>query len=176
VEPDQANAKREKTVVNSIVAGQGRHLLAALVALTCLSIDSFTKAWARAYLPEGESLSFVPPLLKFTRVTNTGAAFSLGHGNGQVVAILSSLVFLGLLAWSIKRYKTREHPLLEEIGFAMVLGSAFGNLLDRYFFGRVTDFLEFQFIRFPVFNVADVLIDVGIGLILISMLRNKDDR
>jgi len=176
VEPNQANAKREKTVVNSIVVGWGRHLLAVLVALTCLSIDLFTKAWARAYLPENESLPFLPPLLKLTRVTNTGAAFSLGHGYGQVVAFVSSLVFVGLLAWSIKRYRKENHPLLEEIGIAMVLGSAFGNLLERYYFGRVTDFLEFQFIRFPIFNGADVLIDVGIGLILITMLSKKDYR
>ncbi|PWT97405.1 MAG: signal peptidase II [Candidatus Melainabacteria bacterium] len=174
MEPNQANAKLEKTVAHPIIAGWGRHWLAVLVAFTCLSVDLFTKAWARSYLPENESLPFLPPLLKLTRVTNSGAAFSLGHGNGQAVALISSLVFVGLLAWSIKRYRSEDRPLLEEIGIAMVLGSAFGNLLERYYFGRVTDFLEFQFIHFPIFNVADLLIDVGIGLILITMLSKKD--
>lgn len=175
MESNQANAKREKPVVNSIAAVWGRHLLAVLVALACLSTDSITKAWARSCLPENESVPFLPQFLRLTLVTNTGAAFSLGHSNGQAVAIVSTIVFFVLLAWSIKRYKISDRPLLEEIGMAMVLGSAFGNLLDRYLFGHVTDFLEFQFIRFPVFNVADVLIDVGIGLALIAMMRNRID-
>jgi signal peptidase II len=171
VEPEQANPKRERAVAQSIVSGSYRHAVAAVVALTCFSLDLITKTLARLYLPESESLPLLPCILRLTRVTNTGAAFSLGQHYAPVVAIVSTFVFLLLLAWSIRRYGKGGTPLLEEVGMAMVLGSAFGNLIDRYFFGRVTDFLEFQFIRFPVFNVADVLIDVGIGLALIASLK-----
>jgi len=56
---------------------------------------------------------------------------------------------------------------------AMVIGAALGNLVDRYIYGRVTDFLEFEFVSFPVFNVADVLIDIGLVLAIISMMRRR---
>ena len=62
---------------------------------------------------------------------------------------------------------------LERIGLGFLFGGACGNLLDRFTIGKVTDFLDFTFINFPVFNMADVFIDIGIGLIIISMMREN---
>jgi len=77
-------------------------------------------------------------------------------------------VILVIVYW--QRYFSSRIPRvwLEQLGMSIVLGAALGNLLERLCCGRVTDFFEFTFIHFPVFNGADVLIDVGIGLILIS--------
>jgi len=124
-------------------------------------------------LPENESRQFLASFLRLTRVTNTGAAFSLGQGYAQTVTFISTVVFLILFFWSIRRYRSSTHSLLEELGMAMVIGAALGNLVDRYIYGRVTDFLEFEFVSFPVFNVADVLIDIGLVLAIISMMRRR---
>lgn len=102
--------------------------------------------------------------------SNTGFAFSIGQGHQLIAQGIAAAVFLSLLIVYIRRYmlSQEQHPGLEQLGLSIVIGAAFGNLLERLCYGRVTDFFEFVFINFPVFNVADVLIDVGIGLILIS--------
>ena len=71
---------------------------------------------------------------------------------------------------SIKKEEIKPDTL-ERTGIGFIFGGALGNLLDRFMKGSVTDFLDFAFMTFPVFNVADAMIDVGIGLILISMIR-----
>ena len=176
MEPNQANANQEKAVVEPVIAVRNRHVVAFLVALWCFAIDIFTKTLARANLPNQESLPLLPSFIRLTHVTNTGAAFSLGQGNAQAVTFIATLVFLLLLIWAVRRYRTGNNAFLEEIGVAIVLGAALGNLIDRYIYGKVTDFLEFEFIHFPVFNLADVLIDVGIGLVLIAMFRKSTGR
>ncbi len=92
------------------------------------------------------------------------------------MTFLASLVTVILIAWYISREKDKIKPdFLERTGIGFILGGALGNLLDRFSKGCVTDFLDFAFIDFPVFNVADAMIDVGIGLVLISMLRQRPE-
>jgi len=144
---------------------------AAVAGVLSLIIDIASKTWARHNLTVGESVAFIPAVLKLSLVTNTGAAFSVGSGNGMIVLTIASAVFLLLIFWYYQRLKKGFESGLEEYGLSIVIGAAAGNLLDRLLYGRVTDFLEFTFISFPVFNVADIMIDVGIGLIIISTLR-----
>jgi signal peptidase II len=173
VEPTSAKPHNESSVAKPFVSALPRHLLALIVAILCFLADVTTKLWASLSLPLNQSKPFLPPFLQLTLVTNTGAAFSLGEHNAQLVLIVSTMVFCLLVLGSLRRYQHNRHPLLEELGMAIVLGSALGNLADRYLHGGVTDFLEFTFVSFPVFNVADVLIDVGIGLIIISTFSKK---
>lgn len=148
-----------------------RHLAAVALSLVCFVLDFATKHWARLSLTSHVSQQLIPGLIKLTLVTNSGAAFSLGENNALAITMLSTAVFLFLLFWSAHR--CGKNGLLEELGMAVVLGSAFGNLFDRYRYGRVTDFLEFDFISFPVFNVADALIDLGICLVLLSIFKDQ---
>jgi signal peptidase II len=100
--------------------------------------------------------------------------------------ISSSVVFIVLLWVYARRYLVSASPLtsgLEQFGMSIIIGSALGNLSERFVYGHVTDFLEFAFIKFPVFNLADVLIDTGVALILISVYclrkniaKKEDDR
>jgi signal peptidase II len=76
------------------------------------------------------------------------------------------------LFWYHRQLKRGFQSRLEQYGLAIVIGAALGNLLDRYLYGRVTDFLEFAFVSFPVFNLADVMIDIGIGLIILSTFKH----
>jgi signal peptidase II len=174
VEHNQLNPSSSTNPVANLPATVlSRHLIAILVALLCFVLDMASKTWARASLSPQVSQWLLPPLLKLTLTTNCGAAFSLGEDHAQVVIIFSTAVFALLLIWSCRRYRSITHPFLEELGMAIILGAALGNLVDRYTYGRVTDFLEFASINFPVFNLADVLIDVGVGLVLIAMLRKR---
>jgi signal peptidase II len=142
-----------------------------IAGVLSLALDLVSKNWARHALVVGDSQPFLPSLIRFSLVTNTGAAFSVGSGNGLVVLIMATVVFLLLIYWYLRRLKRGFESRLEQYGLAIVIGAAFGNLLDRYLYGCVTDFLEFTFIKFPVFNFADIMIDVGIGLIILSTLK-----
>lgn len=149
-------------------------LIAPAVGLCCLVLDAMAKSWARSTLVEGQSQQFLPGMC-LTLTTNTGAAFSLGSGNGALMAALATTMTVVLLTWAIRRELSPQPPSpLDRIGFGCLIGGAFGNLLDRFLRGRVTDFFEFTFVAFPVFNVADVLIDVGITLLIIAALRKQE--
>ncbi len=113
----------------------------------------------------------------FNLTSNTGAAFSLGNHNSTLMTTLAFTMTCVLIAWWVKRELTEfKVPQLDNIGLGLLIGGAMGNLLDRFVRGRVTDFLDFSFISFPVFNLADALIDVGIGLLVIAAFSSPDKR
>lgn len=150
-------------------------LVIPATAAVSLALDIWSKDWARRHLTHGLSEPFIPGFLQLTLTANSGAAFSLGSGNSALMALLASAMTIALVAWAINREFSKEpFPITERIGMGCLLGGALGNLCDRFFRGKVTDFLEFSFVTFPVFNAADVLIDVGIGLLIIAALMRSD--
>lgn len=88
------------------------------------------------------------------------------------MTLVASLVTILLIVWICKE-EGSAGSLFAILGAGFLLGGALGNLWDRFTIGHVTDFLEFVFISFPIFNVADILIDLGICLILIHTLITK---
>ena len=138
-----------------------------VVVLGILVVDQITKALVRARFVTGESLTLVPHLLHLTYVHNMGAAFGLFPGR-QPVFIVTSLVVLFVIAAYWRRARPREWPVV--LALAMVTAGAIGNLIDRAIIGQVTDFFEFGFIDFPVFNVADIGIVGGVGVLALWIL------
>ncbi|MCX5953782.1 MAG: signal peptidase II [Cyanobacteria bacterium] len=152
--------------------GQGpganrRKLLALLLATLILVVDQFSKAWALGRLPAGAVHAFLPGLVQLRRVSNTGAAWSLFSGNPQVLGWISLLVSLGLLLWILRTPPTDRWQALA-LGF--LLGGAAGNGLDRWRLGAVVDFLEFMPISFPIFNIADIAINLAVACFAIHLL------
>ena len=98
-----------------------------------------------------------------TPVTNTGMSFGLFQGN-NFVFILISIIFIFLLFFFRKEFKGRE------VFLVMILAGAFGNLIDRIIHGHVLDFIDFKF--FPVFNVADSLIFIGVFCVIFLELKD----
>ncbi|MBX9720119.1 MAG: signal peptidase II [Candidatus Obscuribacterales bacterium] len=146
-------------------------LVPGLLSAATLAGDFCAKSWANANLHYGDSSIFIPGLLRLTLTRNTGGAFGIGRGHGIMMALLASSIVLGIIIWMWKREKSSAPPTqLERCGVGLIIGGALGNLFDRITRGEVTDFLEFSFIDFPVFNVADALIDVGAGLVIIGAL------
>ena len=143
-----------------------------------LLLDILTKIWANVALGPHIRHKFIPGLLNLILVNNIGLAFSLANDNALLAKILACTVFVILVCFYIKRYFFSQLPnqtkrnWLEQIGMSIIVGAAAGNLLERIIYGHVTDFLEFTFISFPVFNVADVLIDVGTALFVLSYISD----
>ncbi len=149
-------------------AGQNRRRLLALLLATLLFIvDQSSKAWALERLPALEVKPFLPGLIQLRRVSNTGAAWSLFSDNPQLLGWISLLVSLGLLLWIL-----REPPSdrWQSLAFGFLLGGAAGNGLDRWRLGAVVDFLEFMPISFPIFNIADIAINLAVACFALHLL------
>ncbi len=149
-----------------------------LTALAGLILDQIAKSIVLQTFPEvGATFPIWPDIFHFTYVQNTGAAFSIFTNGVHWLRWLSLLVSLGLmaLAWFGDRL-----PYLEQLGYGFILAGAMGNGVDRFLFGYVVDFLDFRWINFPVFNIADICINIGIACLLLNlviMLRaSKADR
>lgn len=130
-------------------------------------LDQLTKIWVRATLYPNESIPLVPGLLNLTFVRNTGAAFGLMPGRRELFMTTSVVVILGVLVFMAF---ARPHARWLVISLALVAGGAVGNLIDRSLVGRVTDFLEFAFVSFPVWNIADAAIVVGTAMLVVWVL------
>ncbi|MBE9129813.1 MULTISPECIES: signal peptidase II [unclassified Coleofasciculus] len=146
----------------------GKNRLFWVAATVSLILDQLTKYWVVQDFNLYETLPLWAGVFHFTYVTNTGAAFSLFSQGGGWLRWLSLIVSVGLiaLAWlgpPLKRF--------EQLGYGFILGGALGNGIDRFVNGYVVDFLDFRLIRFPVFNLADVFINVGIICLVIAMFR-----
>ena len=150
------------------------HLQFWIAALTGLFFDRLTKDWILANFSLGESWQIWPGVFHFTFVLNPGAAFSLFHNNGDWLRWLSLGVSLILGIWALRGPKMTRW---EQWGYGFVFSGALGNGIDRFAAGEVVDFLDFRLIHFPVFNVADVCINIGIICLLISGLHQwKEER
>ncbi|MCF3577402.1 signal peptidase II [Planktothrix agardhii] len=129
-------------------------------------MDHLTKLWVVQNFEPGETLPLWHSVFHLTYVTNTGAAFSL-FSNGGILWLrwLSLLVSLGLMAMAW--FGPRQHRW-EQIGYGLILGGALGNGIDRFISGHVVDFLDFRLINFPIFNLADISINIGIWFLIIA--------
>lgn len=137
-----------------------------VLGATVLGIDQVAKAAVRAAVASGWfSTTVIPDVLDLTFVRNFGAAFGIGQGMGFASVIIAVLV-VGFSA----AYLARAPYLakLEVVGLGLVLGGAVGNAVDRIVHGYVTDFIAATFIDFPVFNVADIGIVVGVILTFVG--------
>ena len=144
-------------------------LIASVVVL-----DQLTKMIVRATLPLTGHITIVPSMLDFTHVQNTGAAFGLlnaadfPYKSGVMIVIAA----LALVAISLYARQLGSHERLSRYGLALILGGAFGNLIDRTISGYVVDFVDVYWgdAHFWAFNVADAAITAGAILVLLEML------
>lgn len=151
-----------------------RYGLLLIVAIIALVADIITKRIVEARIPLYTSIPFIEPYLSWTHTQNTGAAFSLFQ-NGGVFFIVVALVVSAVIIYYAPRLPAGDW--LSRIALGLQLGGAVGNLLDRLRQGYVTDFIHFQIPQigfdWPVFNIADSCIVVGVILLIAaSFLRD----
>ena len=139
---------------------------AACISALFLVLDQITKAVVRNALALGvPGPELIPGVIRLFYVQNVGAAFSLGEGLGGAFVLLA-LAVIAATVWYLWKTPLLSH--LEVVGLAMVVGGAVGNAIDRLACGYVVDFFATEFIDFPVFNVADIGITVGVVLAFIG--------
>ena len=141
-----------------------------LIAVLVVLIDQLSKAWITDLLSDGRSLRAVPGLLDLRLVHNTGAAFSLLRGATPVLALLSLVVVIAVLIWL---WRQQRLPIWQGLAVGLLLGGSLGNGLDRWRLGYVVDFLALVPIDFPIFNPADVAINLAVICFSIDLWSNR---
>ncbi|MFZ2843599.1 signal peptidase II [Psychrobacter sp.] len=157
-----------------IIANGSRAFVWYLLSLVVVILDQWTKWLAETNLTFLEPVPVIEPFLNWTLAYNYGAAFSfLADAGGwqkwffSGLALLMSLFLIGYLIKAPRKAK------LLSVGLALVLGGAIGNLIDRLLNGKVTDFIHVHYAdvwHYPIFNIADIGICIGVALIVIDML------
>ena len=149
-------------------------MLCALIILAVVVADQVSKAIVVAKLDMGEGAGFIPYILSFCRSENKGMAWGMLNNHRWVFLTLSIVALVG---FGILYYKTKKPHILYTISMAFILGGGVGNMIDRLFRqgvnttqNAVVDFLKFEFIDIPIFNVADAFITVGTVLIFVYLL------
>ena len=145
-----------------------------LITLITLVIDQTSKYLILINVKEFESIPIINNFFKVTFMKNTGAAFSFLEGNVPLIIIVTSIIIIFIL-----RYIKITNPKRQEkIFYSLIIGGAFGNLIDRIVHGYVIDFLDFNLFgyNYPVFNIADISIVVGIfSLIILSIIESRSE-
>ena len=142
-----------------------------------IALDQLTKVVIRATMSPGESIPAGGELFRLTHVQNTGVAFGLNPGSPIFLIIFNTIasVILLYLLLTAHREGAIAGPKTVRFSMALILGGAIGNLIDRILFGQVTDFLDCDFpdfimTRWPVFNVADSAVSVGVTIWIAYMV------
>lgn len=146
-----------------------------LTPVLLVTLDQWVKHWARVSLKPVGEMPLINGLLRFAYVENRGAAFGLLQGARWFFLALTLAVLIFIAVYYTRLPRTKESLFLR-IPLVCVFSGAAGNFIDRLLNGYVVDMFEFTFIRFPVFNVADILLVCGtIVMSYVMLFVMKED-
>ncbi|MCG8605405.1 signal peptidase II [bacterium] len=143
------------------------------VSVGVVLLDQVTKLLVRFNLEYAKSYEIVGNFVRFTYIENPGMAFGIQFGGQIFFTLFASLATIIIFIYIIK---AREEKISLRLALAMILGGAIGNLIDRFMYGKVVDFVDVgvDTTRWPIFNVADSAVTVSmIMMITIVLLKKK---
>ncbi|MGN1279068.1 MAG: signal peptidase II [Limosilactobacillus sp.] len=144
--------------------------LSLVLVVILVALDQLVKHWVTATIALGASHVTIPGVLALTNLHNSGAAWSMLQGQQWFFAIISVVAIL-IIGYLMIRWR---HQLSLMLGLALILAGTLGNFIDRLVNGYVVDMFELLFINFPVFNVADSCLTIGVLILIIAILREDD--
>ncbi len=143
--------------------------LSLLIAAVVVALDQLSKHWAVSQLNDGHTVH-VLWTLQFNLAFNGGMAFGRGQGLGPIIGVIATIVVVALVL-SLRRSDGK----MSIVAVGLIVGGAMGNIVDRLFrgdawlHGKVVDFIDFQW--FPIFNIADICVNVGGGLLVLNYVK-----
>lgn len=143
-------------------------MIYALLALLVVVVDQATKYFVVQHFAVGESVPVIENVFHWTFILNRGAAFGMLEGSRWLFVVIAMAVIGGVFYLRKEIAQSGEFACL---GAALFTGGAVGNLIDRTLQGVVVDFFDFRI--WPIFNVADIAICTGVGLIIWSILKTE---
>ncbi len=150
-------------------------MIYTIIAAVLIVADYITKLWAERVLTKISSIPLIENVFHLTYVENRGIAFGMFSG-GRVVFIAVSLIVMAVLLIIVFKTPKDTRTVWLKGGASLVIAGAIGNLIERIVKGYVVDFFDFRLINFPVFNVADIAVCVGVVMLLIHFLFAEDSK
>lgn len=152
------------------------NLLPIIVTIALILLDQGTKLWALSSLKPIHNMTLIEGFLDLTFVENRGVAFGMFSGKRWFILVLTGLI-AGALVYFYRTLPKKAEYVPVRMSLLLILSGAVGNIIDRVFRGYVVDFFEFTFFDWPVFNVADIYVVVGVILLtfLILFVVKDDD-
>lgn len=148
-------------------------MIYAIIIVTVIFLDRIVKIALRSGFEPGDTVAVLGDFFHITYVQNRGVAFSMLYGHETAIMIITAVLMIAVLVFLIGF--NRKFPAIFNTGLALVCGGGLSNMIDRKTYGYVVDMFDFGW--FPVFNVADICICVGCGLMLLYALKSvKDDK
>lgn len=147
------------------------------VAGVSVALDQWTKWWVRENIAFGgqwlpEWIAWLYPYARIVHWYNSGAAFGMFQ-NGNLVFTILAFIVIGAIVYYYPRMEENDWTL--RLAMGLQLGGAMGNLIDRLMMGKVTDFISIG--AFPVFNIADASISVGVAILLLGVwLKEREEK
>ncbi|HFI0270589.1 TPA: signal peptidase II [Streptococcus suis] len=143
-----------------------------LLAAVLIAIDQYVKAWTVANIELDSVREFLPGFMSLAYLRNYGAAWSILQNQQWFFTIVTIVVLIGLVWYYIRQIKGSLWTLCS---LSLMMAGALGNFIDRVRLGYVVDMFHLDFINFPIFNVADMCLSVGVGLLFICILKEEYD-
>ena len=143
--------------------------ISAAAMLAVLIADRVTKKLAVSAL-SGGAKTVVPGILGWRYAENTGAAFSALAGSGMLLILLTAALIAAAIVWYLRHLKCNRWLAA---GVTLIVAGGLGNLYDRLTLGYVIDFIEVLFVKFAIFNVADVAVVCGTICLIIGILKTE---
>lgn len=143
----------------------------AIVIILILTIcDQLLKSWVASSIVLGSSKQLIPGIIELTNLRNSGAAWSIFEGQQTFFTIITiiAIIVIGYFIWQYRK----NIPML--IGLSLIMAGTIGNFIDRLRQGYVVDMFETTFINFPIFNIADMCLTIGVIWLIICILKEKD--
>jgi signal peptidase II len=164
-------------ITDHFTTNKAKYIRLAVIAGMIIVLDQITKAMILKAMPLYHSIPVIPGLFSLTHIHNPGGAFGFFANQSPV---LRKIVFLFMSSAAVffvlyfYNRVPRRYTWLS-MGLALIFGGAIGNLIDRFRFGKVVDFLDFYIgnAHWPAFNVADSAISIGVGIFIVHLLFDR---
>lgn len=149
-------------------------MIIIIISIILLCIDQISKLLVVNLLTKTDSITIIKNFFYLTYINNDGAAFSILVGKRIFLILIAVLVIVMLIRY-IKKNNIQNK--LELVSISLIIGGSLGNLMDRVVRGYVIDFLDFKIFNynFPIFNLADIFIVIGVFLLLLKELRKENN-
>lgn len=141
-----------------------------LISIIIIAVDQLTKYLTVENIALHERVTVIPGVLSFTYHQNTGAAWSILEGQ-MLFFYIVTVIAVGVIIYYMQT-AAKGDPLFA-LSLSFFLGGAIGNFIDRLFLQYVIDMIRLDFINFPIFNIADMALSVGVGLMLVYLLVDE---
>lgn len=144
-----------------------------IFAAVIIGIDQWTKYLTVTHIPLHDVVEVVPGVLSWMYLQNSGAAWSILEGQMWFFYLIT-LVIVGVIIYYLQKYGKNSRLL--SIALAFILAGAVGNFIDRLRIEYVVDMIRLEFIDFPIFNVADMSLSIGVALMLLYVVLDETDK